>query len=202
MKIKQRLRFVPCVILSAVLLFLAGFNTAVAAPAKAAASMENPVLRDAPVIIEKSLSTGFSFLQTRLREHAHLGRIRKEAPPVRSRSRRAGDARRWKLSSRGGNGNYPYMDMEATGYDPGPISCGPHATGRTYTGMVARHGVVAVDPRVIPLGTRVYIDGYGQAIAADIGSAIKGNRIDLCFNTYGEAIRFGRRQIRVYLLGR
>ncbi len=57
-----------------------------------------------------------------------------------------------------------------------------------------------VDDRVIPMGTRLYIPGYGFAVAADRGSAIKGNRIDLCFNTYAEAKRWGRRKIKVYLL--
>ncbi len=66
--------------------------------------------------------------------------------------------------------------------------------------MKAQKGVVAVDTRFIPLGTRLYIPGYGLAVAADRGSAIKGNRIDLCFNTYAEAVRFGRRIVEVYIL--
>ncbi len=52
--------------------------------------------------------------------------------------------------------------------------------GRTYSGLRGTYGIVAVDPRVIPLGTRLFIDGYGYAVAADTGGAIKGNRIDLC----------------------
>jgi 3D (Asp-Asp-Asp) domain-containing protein len=90
--------------------------------------------------------------------------------------------------------------MEATAYEPGPRSCGKWATGYTATGVKAEKGVVAVDDRIIPLGTRLYIPGYGFAVAADRGSAIKGMRIDLCFATYPEAIQFGRRRIKVYLL--
>ena len=92
------------------------------------------------------------------------------------------------------------MDMIATAYDPGPISTGAYSDGYTAIGLKATYGVVAVDPRVIPLRSRLYIDGYGYAIAGDTGSAIKGNRIDLCYDTYEEAIRFGRRPVTVYIL--
>ncbi|MDD6164390.1 MAG: 3D domain-containing protein, partial [Anaerovibrio slackiae] len=60
--------------------------------------------------------------------------------------------------------------------------------------------IVAVDPDVIPLGTKVYIPGYGTAVAADTGGAIRGNKIDLCMESYGEAINFGRRSVEVYIL--
>ena len=92
------------------------------------------------------------------------------------------------------------LDMIATAYDPGPISTGPYSDGYTAIGLKATYGVVAVDPRVIPLRSRLYVEGYGYAIAGDTGSAIKGNRIDLCFDTYDEAIRFGRRPVTVYIL--
>jgi 3D (Asp-Asp-Asp) domain-containing protein len=107
-----------------------------------------------------------------------------------------------RLPTRGGewrNWRTPLM-MEATAYDPGPRSCGKWANGYTATGVKAEKGIVAVDERVIPMGTRLYIPGYGFAVAADRGSAIKGMRIDLCFPTYEEAIRFGRRRLNVYLL--
>ncbi len=78
--------------------------------------------------------------------------------------------------------------------------------GTTASGMKTRYGVVAVDPRVIPLGTRLYIEAadgtwiYGTAVAADTGGAIKGNIIDLYVETYNEAISFGRRKAKVYIL--
>jgi len=71
---------------------------------------------------------------------------------------------------------------------------------RTASGLTAKHGIVAVDRGFIPLGTRLYIEGYGHALAADVGSAIKGNRIDLFFESYQKAIRFGRRTMKVYIL--
>ena len=76
----------------------------------------------------------------------------------------------------------------------------------TATGTLVRHGVVAVDPSVIPLGSRLYIvtnDGYvnyGYAVAEDTGGAIKGNRIDLYFDSVQQCMTFGRRECTVYIL--
>jgi uncharacterized protein YabE (DUF348 family) len=86
--------------------------------------------------------------------------------------------------------------MEASAYLP---SDGGGA-GITATGMAARRGIVAVDPNVIPLGTRLFIPGYGMAIAADTGGAIQGNKVDLCMENYGEAMDFGRQTVKVYVL--
>jgi len=103
------------------------------------------------------------------------------------------------LASRSGSYTQS-VRMVATAYDPGPRSCGKWATGRTACGMRAGKGVVAVDPRFIRLGTKLYVEGYGFCIAGDTGGAVKGNRIDLGFNTYSEAIQFGRRTVTVYIL--
>jgi 3D (Asp-Asp-Asp) domain-containing protein len=103
-------------------------------------------------------------------------------------------------TSRSGFAVRRVLTVTATAYDPGPGSCGPNCTGRTATGMIARKGVIAVDPRVIPLGTRVFVDGYGPAIAADTGGAIKGNRIDVCFPTRREALQWGRRRVQIMIL--
>lgn len=103
--------------------------------------------------------------------------------------------------SRGGQ-TYRYtkeLTLVSTGYTAGKES-NPNGTGYTYTGMRATYGVVAVDPRVIPLYTRLYIDGYGPAVAGDIGGAIRGNRIDLCFDTLSEALNWGVRTVKVYVL--
>ncbi|WP_232199130.1 peptidoglycan-binding protein [Thermosinus carboxydivorans] len=70
----------------------------------------------------------------------------------------------------------------------------------TYRGNLLRKGLAAVDPAVIPLGTRLYIPGYGYAIADDIGGAIKGNKIDLAFESREEALQFGRQHVTVYVL--
>ena len=99
-------------------------------------------------------------------------------------------------TSRGAVRYREVLTMEASAY----IATDGDGRGITATGMVARRGVVAVDPNVIPLGTRLYIPGYGMAVAADTGGAILGNRIDLVMDSYGEAMEFGRQSVEVYVL--
>ncbi|NLM74193.1 MAG: DUF348 domain-containing protein [Clostridiaceae bacterium] len=102
------------------------------------------------------------------------------------------------------------LKMQATAYtasfeDTGKTPDHP-AFGVTYTGIRVREGVIAVDPKVIPLGTKVYVEvpgpapDYGFAIAADIGSAIKGNLIDLYFDSASRVKSWGRRSVVVYIL--
>lgn len=96
------------------------------------------------------------------------------------------------------------LTMEATAYtssysDTGK-SPGDAGYGITASGVKAGPGIAAVDPSVIPLGTRLYVEGYGYALAADTGSAIIGNRIDLYFNDSEKVQRYGRRTVKVYIL--
>ena len=96
-------------------------------------------------------------------------------------------------------GYVPYtqvLGMEATAYLPTDGS----VEGITAIGIPATYGIVAVDPEIIPLGTRVYIPGYGEALAADTGGAIYGYRIDLCMEDYWQAMDFGRRTVTVFVL--
>lgn len=88
------------------------------------------------------------------------------------------------------------MTMNATAYTAQDDGNGSH----TYRGHELRRGLAAVDPRVIPLGTRLFIKGYGFAIADDIGGAIKGNKIDLAFENRAEALQFGVQKVTVYIL--
>ena len=95
--------------------------------------------------------------------------------------------------SRGG-GRSVYVSATAySAYDPGNGN-------RTATGTPVRHGVIAVDPSVIPLGTRVFIPGYGEAVAEDIGGAIHGYRIDVAFDTHAEALMFGRQDLEIFIM--
>jgi 3D (Asp-Asp-Asp) domain-containing protein len=70
----------------------------------------------------------------------------------------------------------------------------------TYLGYKLQHGLVAVDPKVIPLRTRLYISGYGYAYAADTGSAIKGLRMDLAVKDKYEEARVNRYNVPIYIL--
>jgi 3D (Asp-Asp-Asp) domain-containing protein len=88
------------------------------------------------------------------------------------------------------------IEMLATAYTADCAGCG----GMTAIGRRAGKGIVAVDPRVIPLGTHLYIPGYGIAVAGDTGGDIVGNRIDLGFDSWREAMSFGRRDVKVYRL--
>jgi cystine transport system substrate-binding protein len=77
------------------------------------------------------------------------------------------------------------------------VASGYALPGRTATGIRVSWGVVAVDPSVIPLGTRMTIPGYGEGVAADVGSAIKGARIDLWFPTRAKALEWGLRTVTI-----
>jgi 3D (Asp-Asp-Asp) domain-containing protein len=76
-----------------------------------------------------------------------------------------------------------------------------HLPGRTASGLPVGVGVIAVDPSVIPLGTRVFVPGYGAAVAADVGSAIKGAVIDLWMPSTAAARAWGRRTVTITVYG-
>lgn len=91
--------------------------------------------------------------------------------------------------------------VTATAYTPWCAGC----SGITATGInVAANPnmkVIAVDPRVIPLGSKVWVEGYGYAIAGDTGGAIKGNKIDLLMSSKDKAYQWGRKKVRIKVLG-
>jgi 3D (Asp-Asp-Asp) domain-containing protein len=82
------------------------------------------------------------------------------------------------------------LTVTATGYS---------LSGHTSTGLPVGVGVVAVDPTVIPLGTRLTIPGYGEGVAADTGTAVQGNTIDLWFRSLADAMAWGRRTVTITL---
>jgi len=86
--------------------------------------------------------------------------------------------------------------VEATAYSATEANLSAY----TATGTLCRRGVIATDPFVIPLGTRVYIPGYGYAVAEDTGGAIVGNKIDVAFDTIAECYEFGRQFIDIYII--
>ena len=92
------------------------------------------------------------------------------------------------------SGRAMYVSASAySAHDPGNSK-------HTASGTLVRHGVIAVDPHVIPLGTRVFIPGYGEAVAEDIGGSIRGHRIDVAFDTHEEALAFGRRDLEIIIV--
>jgi uncharacterized protein YabE (DUF348 family) len=112
--------------------------------------------------------------------------------------------------SRGGNIAYSEkIRMMSTAYTSSFRDTGKRPDdkyfGITASGTKAKrnpegYSSVAVDPNVIPLGTKLYVDGYGYAIAEDVGSAIKGNKIDVYLNSDAECYRWGRRYVDVYIV--
>lgn len=84
------------------------------------------------------------------------------------------------------------MIFEATAY------C--YTGNRTYTGTWPSRGTVAVDPAIIPLGTRLYVEGYGEGIAEDTGGAIQGHIIDLYMESEDECWAWGRRTVEVRII--
>lgn len=88
------------------------------------------------------------------------------------------------------------MEMNVSAYSTDDPGCGLY----TYRGTRIKKGLCAVDPAVIPLGTRLYVPGYGLALADDVGSAIKGAKLDLAFESRYAALNFGRKRLIVFIL--
>lgn len=99
------------------------------------------------------------------------------------------------------------IEAKASAYEGSSASNGVWA-GQTATGRAPVYGVVAVDPSVIPLNSKLYIESadggqswiYGFCVAGDTGGAIKGNRVDLCYSTVEQCYSFGRRNCKIYVL--
>ncbi len=89
----------------------------------------------------------------------------------------------------------PASSAEAPSYKLRVEALGYSLPGRTATGLPVGKGIVAVDPKLIPLRTRLFVPGYGRALAADVGTAIKGRIIDLWFPTLDEARAWGRKSV-------
>jgi 3D (Asp-Asp-Asp) domain-containing protein len=104
------------------------------------------------------------------------------------------------LPSRGGGEVGTELYVSATAYTAYCSGC----SGTTTSGINLRSNpnakVIAVDPSVIPLGSKVWVEGYGYAIAADTGGAIKGNKIDVFIPTKSAAYQWGRKTVRIKIL--
>ncbi len=101
-------------------------------------------------------------------------------------------------TSRGMFNRTKCITMRASAYSTSPEENGGYTTSKT--GHPLHYGIAAIDPRVIPLNSWLYVEGYGLALACDIGGAIKGDRIDLCHQTVEQANRYGRKVVKVHIL--
>lgn len=145
-----------------------------------------------PVVVEKPKAQPKQSTQTKQAAQPNETRAAKqESQPSRGNSRKVITM----------NASAYDLSFESTGKRPGD-----RGYGITASGTQVRPGVVSVDPNVIPLGTRLYIESldgtpdYGNAVAEDTGGAIKGNKIDLFFSSRNAALNFGRRNVRVHIL--
>lgn len=105
-----------------------------------------------------------------------------------------------KPSSTPASDNGQTYTMRATAYTAYCTGCSGITANGTDLRSNPNQKVIAVDPRVIPLGTKVWVEGYGEAIAADTGGAIKGNKIDVFIPTDGQARNWGVRTVSVKIL--
>ncbi|MBV7274220.1 hypothetical protein I6U48_15035 [Clostridium sp. PL3] len=164
---------------------------------KDALSYENSKLEALKAINERTLSK----LNKEIKEQKELLSKANEKEQQLMASSAARDSRSSKgvTLSRGMSSSSSYsrvLSMEATAYSGDGVTASGTATKRNSGG----YSTIAVDPRVIPLGSTVYVEGYGYAVAEDTGGAIKGNLIDVFFHSESEAQGWGRRSVKVYII--
>ncbi|PJZ02290.1 hypothetical protein CPT06_00195 [Bacillus vallismortis] len=122
----------------------------------------------------------------------------KQSSPKVEKVSASGDSKT--VVSRSNESTGKVMTVSSTAYTASCSGC----SGHTATGVNLKNNpnakVIAVDPNVIPLGTKVHVEGYGYAIAADTGSAIKGNKIDVFFPEKSSAYRWGNKTVKIKIL--
>ncbi|MCY7783504.1 G5 and 3D domain-containing protein, partial [Bacillus sp. S20C3] len=122
----------------------------------------------------------------------------KQSSPKVEKVSASGDSKT--VVSRSNESTGKVMTVSSTAYTASCSGC----SGHTATGVNLKNNpnakVIAVDPNVIPLGSKVHVEGYGYAIAADTGSAIKGNKIDVFFPEKSSAYRWGNKTVKIKIL--
>jgi 3D (Asp-Asp-Asp) domain-containing protein/peptidoglycan hydrolase CwlO-like protein len=150
-----------------------------------------------------------SLLRARAERTSYLASLREQQALNRDQIAKLSDqaataeSRSQDLGSGGGGGGGsapPPATPPASGQKVTVSSTGYCLRGKTATGIPVAWGVIATDPSFIPLGTRMFVPGYGEGVAADTGSAVKGAVIDLWFPTCTQAIQWGRRTVTITLL--
>lgn len=162
-----------------------------------------PAAGDSPLITtQQMINTDKAGNPTRLNTNAPA--IAEAKQPAQAKADTNQKQVQAKLSSANAPSNYQKaLNVTATAYAPGAADNGQWGN-KTHLGTQVRPGVIAVDPKIIPLGSRVFIqypDGRGEyAVAEDTGGAIKGNRIDVAKWSRNQAKDFGIQNVKVYVL--
>jgi peptidoglycan DL-endopeptidase CwlO len=162
------------------------------------------------VLVAEAKTAQAALARARTERAAYLDSLRRQQALNRDQIARltdqaaAAETRSQQVSSSGGSGGGaappPAPAPATSGQKMTVSSTGYCLRGTTATGIPVAWGVIAVDPTVIPLGTKMFVPGYGQGVAADTGSAVKGAVIDLWFPTCAQAIEWGRRTVTITLL--
>jgi 3D (Asp-Asp-Asp) domain-containing protein len=141
--------------------------------------------------------------QSRAEQQSYLAKLRRQQELNRAQiaelanQASQSEQRSEEIAPGGGGSAPPPPPPPASGKRMTVSSTGYCLRGTTATGIPVGWGVVAVDPSVIPLGTRMFVPGYGEGVAADTGSAVKGLIIDLWFPTCEQALEWGRRTVTI-----
>ncbi len=139
--------------------------------------------------------------QSRAQQQSYLASLRRQRELNRAQisdlEQQATESEERSEEISSGGGGVPTPPPPASGRKMTVSSTGYCLKGTTTTGIPVGWGVVAVDPSVIPLGTRMSVPGYGEGVAADTGSAVKGLIIDLWFPSCDQAIEWGRRTVTI-----
>jgi peptidoglycan DL-endopeptidase CwlO len=164
---------------------------------------------DAALAEAEAAQTGLT--QAQARQSAYLASLRRQQDLNRSQIASLSDQaaeseeRSEELTAGGGSSggapppSAPPPQPPASGTKMTVSSTGYCLKGTTATGIPVGWGVIAVDPSVIPLGTRMFVPGYGEGVAADTGSAVKGAMIDLWFPKCADALAWGHRTVTITL---
>ncbi len=167
-------------------------------------------LADAALAASERAAAGRRATVASIERRAGVTQARLKAAEARAKAARRASVR---IERRAVQAPPPAPKAEASVVTPAPASVAQgtrtlvvdavayHLPGRTASGLPVGVGVIAVDPRVIPLGTRVFVPGYGAAVAADVGSAIKGAIIDLWMPSTAAARAWGRRTVTITVYG-
>jgi 3D (Asp-Asp-Asp) domain-containing protein/peptidoglycan hydrolase CwlO-like protein len=183
---------------------------------KARAALRTAITRlaarraDLRATLDQAEAAHASLARAQAQQNAYLASLRRQQDLNRSQIAKlsaeaaASEQRSEEVSSSGGGGGGgggapPPAPPPQAGSKVTVSSTGYCLRGTTATGIPVGWGVIAVDPSFIPLGTRMFVPGYGEGVAADTGSAVKGAIIDLWFPTCAQALRWGWRTVTITL---